>query len=157
MELDQITLKIFNFLIFSESLKIVFNFYLSHNVFNYITIYQNFDVGKFRRLTGDQTYVKQKLSHAPHVEIKQGLLAIHPDFRELENENPYMHMRAFEEVIDSFYAQNVIETTKLRFFPFSLKDKAKGWLYTLKLRSMRNWGEMTQEFYKKFVLPHKVQ
>uniref|UniRef100_A0A2N9EKL3 Retrotransposon gag domain-containing protein n=1 Tax=Fagus sylvatica TaxID=28930 RepID=A0A2N9EKL3_FAGSY len=95
--------------------------------------------------------------NAPHVEIKQGLMAILPDFRGLENENPYMHVRAFEEVIGSFYAQNVIETAKLRFFPFSLKDKAKGWLYTLKPRSIGSWGEMTQEFYKKFFPPHKVQ
>ena len=64
--------------------------------------------------------------NAPHVEIKQGLMAILPDFRGLENENPYMHVRAFEEVIDSFYTQNVIEIAKLRFFPFSIKDKAKG-------------------------------
>jgi hypothetical protein len=53
--------------------------------------------------------------NAPHVEIKQGLIAILPDFRGLENENPYVHMRAFEEVISSFYAQNMIETAKLRF------------------------------------------
>uniref|UniRef100_A0A2N9F0Y9 Integrase catalytic domain-containing protein n=1 Tax=Fagus sylvatica TaxID=28930 RepID=A0A2N9F0Y9_FAGSY len=72
--------------------------------------------------------------NAPHVEIKQGLMAILPDFRGLENENPYVHVRTFEEVISSFYAQNMIETAKLRFFPFSLKDKAKGWLYTVKPR-----------------------
>ena len=76
--------------------------------------------------------------NAPHVEIKQGLLTILPDFRGLENKNLYVHVhvhvRAFEEVIHSFYAQNVIETAELRFFPFSLKDKAKGWLYTLKPR-----------------------
>ena len=95
--------------------------------------------------------------NAPHGEIKQGLLSILPDYSELENKNPYVHVRAFEEMIDSFYAQNVIETAKLRFFPFSLKDKVKGWLYTLKLRSIRNWGEMTQEFYKKFFPSHKVQ
>uniref|UniRef100_A0A2N9FMY2 Reverse transcriptase/retrotransposon-derived protein RNase H-like domain-containing protein n=1 Tax=Fagus sylvatica TaxID=28930 RepID=A0A2N9FMY2_FAGSY len=52
---------------------------------------------------------------------------------------------------------NVIETAKLRFFPFSLKDKTKGWLYTVKPRSIGNWGEMTQEFYKKFFPPRKVQ
>ena len=51
----------------------------------------------------------------------------------------------------------MIEIAKLRFFPFSLKDKAKGWLYTLKSRRIGNWGEMTQEFYKKFFPPHKVQ
>uniref|UniRef100_A0A2N9J0Z0 Retrotransposon gag domain-containing protein n=1 Tax=Fagus sylvatica TaxID=28930 RepID=A0A2N9J0Z0_FAGSY len=65
--------------------------------------------------------------NAPHVEIKQGLMAILPDFRGLENKNPYVH------------------------------DKAKGWLYTLKPRSIGGWGEMTQEFYKKFFPPHKVQ
>ena len=81
--------------------------------------------------------------NAPHVEIKQGLMAILPDFKGLENENPYVHVKAFEEVIGNFYAQNVIETTKLRFFPFSLKDKAKGWLYTVKPRFIGNWGEMT--------------
>ena len=43
-------------------------------------------------------------SNAPHVELKQGLLAILLDFRGQENENPYVHVRAFEEVISSFYA-----------------------------------------------------
>uniref|UniRef100_A0A2N9IQP5 Retrotransposon gag domain-containing protein n=1 Tax=Fagus sylvatica TaxID=28930 RepID=A0A2N9IQP5_FAGSY len=65
--------------------------------------------------------------NAPHMEIKQGLMAILHYFRGLENENLYVH------------------------------DKAKGWLYTLKPRSIGNWGEMTQEFYKKFFPPHKVQ
>ena len=63
--------------------------------------------------------------NAPDVELKQDLLAILPDFRGQENENPYVHVRAFEEVISSFYAQNVIETAMLRFFPFSLKVKVR--------------------------------
>ena len=33
--------------------------------------------------------------NAPHAEIKQGLLSILLDFRGLENENPYVHVRAF--------------------------------------------------------------
>uniref|UniRef100_A0A2N9FX66 Integrase catalytic domain-containing protein n=1 Tax=Fagus sylvatica TaxID=28930 RepID=A0A2N9FX66_FAGSY len=95
--------------------------------------------------------------NAPHVELKQGLLAILPDFRGLENENPYVLIRAFEEVINSFYIQHAVEIAKLKFFPFSLKDKARGWLYTLKPRSIGNWGEMGHEFYKKYFPPHKVQ
>ena len=94
---------------------------------------------------------------APHVELKQGLLAILPDFRGQKNENPYVHVRAFEEVISSFYAQNVNETAKLHFFPFSLKDKARSWFYTLKPRSIGSWGEMAKEFFKKHFPPHKVQ
>ena len=54
--------------------------------------------------------------NAPHVELKQCLLAILPDYRGQENENPYVYVRAFEVIISSFYAQNVIETAKLRFF-----------------------------------------
>ena len=76
--------------------------------------------------------------NAPHVELKQGLLAILLDFRGLENENPYVHIRAFDEVINSFYTQHAVETAKLRFFPFSFKDRARGWLYTLKPRSIGN-------------------
>ena len=74
-----------------------------------------------------QNYVPSCIMFPPnssHVELKQGLLLILPDFRRQENENPYVHVRAFEDVISSFYAQNVIEIAKLRFFPFSLKDKA---------------------------------
>ena len=85
--------------------------------------------------------------NALHVELKQGLLAILLDFRGQENENRYVHVRAFKEVISSFYAQNVIETAKLRFFSFSLKDKARSWLYTLKPRSRGSWGEMAKEFF----------
>ena len=51
----------------------------------------------------------------------------------------------------------MIEIAKLGFFPFSLKDKSRGWLYTLKPNSIGNWGVMTQEFYRKFFLPRKVQ
>ena len=72
------------------------------------------------------------------MEIKQELMAILPDFKGLENENPYVHVRAFEEVIGNLYAHNVIETAKLRFYPFSLKNKAKGWLYIVKPRFIGN-------------------
>ena len=89
--------------------------------------------------------------------MKQGLLAILPDFKGQENENPYVHVRAFEEVISSFYAQNVIKIAKLCFFPFSLKDKARSWLYTLNHTSIGSWGEMAQDFFKKHFSPQKVQ
>ena len=88
--------------------------------------------------------------NAPQLELNQGLLAILLDFRGQENENPYVHVRAFEEVISGFYAQNVIETAKLRFFPFSLKDKARSWLSTLKPRSIGN-----KSFLRNISLPTK--
>ena len=42
-------------------------------------------------------------------------------------------------------------------FVFSLKDKARSWLYTLKPRSIGSWGEMAKDFFKKHFPPHKVQ
>ena len=47
----------------------------------------------------------------------------------------------------------LFEIVKLRFFHFSLKDKARSWLYTLKPRSIGSWGEMAKEFFKKHFPP----
>ena len=47
-------------------------------------------------------------------------------FHGLESKNPYVHVRKFEEVLGTFYGQpNALDLTMLKFFPFSLKDKAK--------------------------------
>jgi hypothetical protein len=44
---------------------------------------------------------------------------------------------------------------RLKFFPFSLKDKAKTWLQNFRSGSIRAWDEM-QQFLKKFFLSHKT-
>ena len=59
--------------------------------------------------------------NAPHVELKQSLLAILPDFRGHENENPYVHVRAFEEVISSFYTQMLLRLLSYVSFLFLLR------------------------------------
>lgn len=48
-----------------------------------------------------------------------------------------------------------LDTIKLRFFPFSLKDNAKVWLYSLRPRSIGSWEEMTQAFFQKYFPNHK--
>ena len=76
----------------------------------------------YEPLHSTQSFVPSRIMfplNKPHVELNQGLLKILLDFRGQENENP--HVRAFEEVVSSLYAQNVIEIAKLHFFPFSLK------------------------------------
>lgn len=87
--------------------------------------------------------------NTPHVKLNQGLLNM------LSNFIKYPHVRAFEEVVSSLYAQNVIKTTKLHF-SFFPKENARSWLYTLKPRSIGNWREMAQEFFKKNFPPQKV-
>ena len=64
--------------------------------------------------------------NAPPIDFKPGMIALLPTFHGLENENPYVHIREFEEVVAIFYSRvEAANTVRLMFFPFSLKDKAK--------------------------------
>ena len=52
-------------------------------------------------------------------------------------EDPNMHIKNFIEICDTFKFNNVSEdAVKLRLFPFSLRDKAKGWLHSLSAGSI---------------------
>ena len=73
--------------------------------------------------------------NTPHTKFKPGMIQLLPTFHGLENENPYVHIRKFEEVIATFCGQTkALDIVRLKFFPFSLKDKANIWLYSLKPR-----------------------
>ncbi|KAL5579072.1 hypothetical protein UlMin_011514 [Ulmus minor] len=90
-------------------------------------------------------------------EFKPGIIQLLPTFHGLENANPYVHIREFEEVVATFQNRaNVLDIIKLRFFPFSLKDNAKVWLYSLRPRSKGSWDEMTQNFFQKYFPTHKT-
>ncbi|KAJ0011342.1 hypothetical protein Pint_32927 [Pistacia integerrima] len=70
-------------------------------------------------------------------EFKPGMIQLLPTFHGLENANPYVPNREFEEVVATFQNRaDTIDTVKLRFFPFSVKDNAKVWLYSLRPRSI---------------------
>ncbi|KAJ0008379.1 hypothetical protein Pint_30583 [Pistacia integerrima] len=85
------------------------------------------------------------------------MIQLLPTFHGLENANPYVHIREFEEVVATLQnGADTIDTVKLRFFPFSLKDNAKVWLYSLRPRSIGSWDEMTQAFFQKYFLAHKT-
>ena len=66
-------------------------------------------------------------------------------------EDPNMHMRNFIEICDTFKINGVSEDAiKLRLFPFSLRDKAKGWLHSLPVGSILTWEDLAQKFLTKF-------
>lgn len=95
--------------------------------------------------------------NAPNHEFKPGMIQLLPTFHGLENENPYVHVREFEEAVATFYSRpDVASIMRLKFFPFSLKDKAKSWLYSLRTKSIGTWEEMTTLFFNKFFPNHKV-
>ena len=73
-----------------------------------------------------------------------------PTFHGMENENPYTHIREFEEVCTTFKeGVSEMDLLKLKAFPLTLKDKAKIWLNSLRPRTIRNWADLQAEFLKK--------
>ena len=87
---------------------------------------------------------------ADDVVVRPYLVSLLPTFHGMENENPYTHIREFEEVCTNF-KEGVpdMDLLKLKAFPLTLKDKAKIWLNSLRPRTIRNWAELQAEFLKK--------
>ena len=88
---------------------------------------------------------------ADEVVVRPYLVPLLPTFHGMENENPYTHIREFEEVCTTF-KEGVpdMDLLKLKAFPLTLKDNAKIWLNSLRPRTIRNWAELQAEFLKKF-------
>ena len=91
------------------------------------------------------------------VAVRPYLVPLLPTFHGMENENPYTHIRDFEEVCITFKEGTIdMDLLKLKAFPLTLKDKAKIWLNSLRPRTIRNWAELQAEFLKKFFSAHKT-
>ena len=94
---------------------------------------------------------------AEDVAVRPYLVPLLPTYHGMENENPYTHIRDFEEVCTTFKEGMMdMELLKLKAFPLTLKDKAKIWLNSLRPRTIRNWAELQAEFLKNFFSTHKT-
>ena len=94
---------------------------------------------------------------AEDVAVRPYLVPLLPTFHGMENENPYTHIRDFEEVCTTFKeGATDMELLKLKAFPLTLKDKAKIWLNSLRPRTIRSWTELQAEFLKKFFSAHRT-
>ena len=83
--------------------------------------------------------------------LRAGNIQLLPTFHGLENENPYEHIKAFEEACSiNLDGKMNADTLYLKLFPFSLKDKARHWLNALPARSISSWIDLQTEFLKKF-------
>ena len=73
------------------------------------------------------------------VAVKPYLVPLLPTFHGMEIENPYTHIRDFEEVCITFKEGTIdMDLLKLKAFPFTLKVKAKIWLNSLRPRTIRS-------------------
>ena len=97
------------------------------------------------------------IPHADDVAVRPYLVPLLPTYHGMENENPYTHLRDFEEVCTTFKEGMIdMDLLKLKAFPLTFKDKAKIWLNSLRPRTIRNWAELQAEFLKKFFSAHKT-
>ena len=91
------------------------------------------------------------------VEVRPYLVPLLPTYHGMEKENPYTHIRDFEEVCTTFKEGMMdMDFLKVKAFPLTLKDKAKIWVNSLRLRTIRNWAALQAEFLKKFFSAHKT-
>ncbi|RVW73725.1 hypothetical protein CK203_054958 [Vitis vinifera] len=76
--------------------------------------------------------------------IRPHIVPLLPTFHGMESENPYAHIKEFEDVCNTFREGGTsIDLMRLKLFPFTLKDKAKIWLNSLRPRTKEN-----EKFYE---------
>ena len=64
--------------------------------------------------------------------IRPHIVPLLPTFHGMESENPYSHIREFEEVCNTFKEETAtVDLMMLKPFPFTLKDKEKIYLNSL--------------------------
>jgi Retrotransposon gag protein len=78
-------------------------------------------------------------------------------FAGLAHEDPNQHLANFEEFCNTLKMNGVTpDAIKLRLFPFSLRDRAKGWLRSLTPTAIATWAQMSAVFFSKYFPPSKT-
>ncbi|KAL0303820.1 UNVERIFIED_CONTAM: hypothetical protein Sradi_6250100 [Sesamum radiatum] len=74
-------------------------------------------------------------------ELKSGPIHLLPSFHGFPGEDPHNHLKEFHVVCAGKKLHGITDKQLyLRAFPFSLKDKAKDWLYYLHSGSIETWA-----------------
>jgi hypothetical protein len=71
-------------------------------------------------------------------------------FSRSERENPYNHLRSFEELCSTrSYSDLTPDEFKVRLFPFSLAGKAKVWYFQQEKEVTIDWRNLRDKFCAK--------
>ena len=96
------------------------------------------------------TRVNAPLRRGANFKIDSHILGLLPTFHGLPSEDPYRHVDEFSQVCEFNQFHNVpSETAKMRFFPFTFKERAKEWFFTLG-REFDSWRDMEDAFLRKY-------
>ncbi|KAK1554499.1 hypothetical protein Q3G72_013132 [Acer saccharum] len=103
--------------------------------------------------TKKKTWVKtfHQIKRLSKNKTKRGTIHLLPTFYGKSGEDPHIHIKEFYAVCTTLTNGGVNdERVRLRLFPFSLKDKAKEWLYSLPSGCIRTWVDLAAKFLSKF-------
>ena len=108
----------------------------------------------FRPVVADNySGIRCQTINANNFELKLALINMvqQNQYTRLAHEDPNVHLATFLEIADTVKMNSVTEDViKMRLFPFSLRDKARGWLQSLQPGSISTWEELAQSFLAKF-------
>jgi len=90
-------------------------------------------------------------------ELKSGFIHLLPTFNGLAGEDPHTHLKEFLMVYIGMKLNGVDkEQVKLKAFPFSLKEVAKAWLFSILPGSIGTWIAMKKIFLEKYFPASRV-
>ncbi|KAF5477447.1 hypothetical protein F2P56_004087 [Juglans regia] len=103
--------------------------------------------------------IRRQTINANNFELKPALISMvqQAQFSRSPLDDPNIHLAMFLLICDTVKINGVTgDTIRLRLFPFSLRDKARGWLQSLQLGSITSWQDMAEKFLAKFFPPAKT-
>jgi len=103
--------------------------------------------------------IQRRAINANNFELKPALINMvqQNQYGGLSHEDPNVHLGTFLEICDTVKMNGVSEDAiRLRLFPFSLRDRARGWLQSVQSRSINTWEDLAQRFLIKFFPPSKT-
>jgi hypothetical protein len=88
--------------------------------------------------------------------VRPALLSLvqQSQFSGCPSEDPYLHMSNFWRFSVTMKADQ--EAVRLHLFPFSLKERALTWFYSLRHGSITTWEQMRLAFFQKFFPPSRT-
>ncbi|KAH9744682.1 hypothetical protein KPL70_003808 [Citrus sinensis] len=105
-------------------------------------------------VNGARSSTARPAVQANNFEIKPGIIHMiqtSVQFAGMPNDDPNAHIANFLEICDTFKQNGVSDNAiRLRFFPFSLRDKAKEWLNSLPTGTIITWDGLAHKFLAKY-------
>ena len=98
------------------------------------------------------------LAAARNYELKNIHFNMLPSFHGMSTEDPLAHIRGiFNMVSNMALVEGVTKQhLKVKVFPYTMKDKAKTWLNSLRPRTLTSWNDIQNKFLEKFFSTQKT-